>query len=140
MTVAHSARAVEYTDCISVAGYVYPKEYPVYNPQQSDSEALVMPGGWEMWSTPLLPSIPGPLWPGVIASAGVLSVDQIELNYVLVLEMGLFWHLDCVLRLNWIVWNRTVFMYKNRSGINNDWCAIKSKPKPKNNRQTDRLD
>ena len=22
---------------------------------------------WGMWSTPLLPSLPGPLWPGVVA-------------------------------------------------------------------------
>ena len=22
---------------------------------------------WEMWSTPLLPSLPGPLWPGAVA-------------------------------------------------------------------------
>ena len=26
-------------------------------------------------------------------------------------EMGLFWHLNCVLMLNWIVWNRTVLIF-----------------------------
>ena len=26
-------------------------------------------------------------------------------------------HLNCVLMLNWIVWNRTVYMYKNEFGI-----------------------
>ena len=37
---------------------------------------------------------PGSLWPGVIATDRVQSMCQIELN--------------CVLMLNWIVWNRTV--------------------------------
>ena len=36
---------------------------------------------WGMWSTPLLPSLPGPLWPGVVA----LSMTQIE---VFVLSMS----------------------------------------------------
>ena len=45
-----------------------------------------------MRSTPLLPSLPGPLWPGVEASDRVLSMSQIELN--------------CVLMLKWIVWNK----------------------------------
>ena len=39
---------------------------------------------WGMWSTPSLSSLPG-----------LLSMGQIELN--------------CVLMLNWIAWNRTVF-------------------------------
>ena len=28
-------------------------------------------------------------------------------------KMGLFWHLNCILMLNWIVWNRTVFTFKS---------------------------
>ena len=32
-----------------------------------------------MRSTPLLPSIPGPLWPVVVAPDKVLSIGQIEL-------------------------------------------------------------
>ena len=44
-----------------------------------------------MWSILSLPSLPGPLWPGVVA----LPIGQIELS--------------CILKLNWIVWNRTVF-------------------------------
>ena len=51
-----------------------------------------------MQSTPSLPSALGPLWPSVIAPDRVLSMGQIDLN--------------CVLMLNWIVWNRTVYMYK----------------------------
>ena len=34
-----------------------------------------------MRGTPLLPSLPGPLWPGMVASDGVLSMGQIELNH-----------------------------------------------------------
>ena len=41
-----------------------------------------MMGLWGMQSTPLLPSFPGPLWPGVVACDRVLSMDQIELNFV----------------------------------------------------------
>ena len=41
--------------------------------------------------TSLLPSLPGPLCPGVVAHDKVLSIGEIELNYVLM--------------LNWIVWN-----------------------------------
>ena len=35
---------------------------------------------WGMWSTLLLPSLPGPLWLGVVAPDKVLSMDQIEEN------------------------------------------------------------
>ena len=34
---------------------------------------------WGLRSTPSLPSLPGPLWPGVIAPDRVLSMGQIEL-------------------------------------------------------------
>ena len=40
------------------------------------------------------PSLPDPLWPVVVSPDRVLSMGQTELN--------------CVLILNWIVWNRTV--------------------------------
>ena len=36
--------------------------------------------------TPLLPSLPGPLWSRVVAPDRVLSMGQIELNYVLMLN------------------------------------------------------
>ena len=48
-----------------------------------------------MQSNSSLPSLRGPLWFGVVAPDSVLSMGEIELN--------------CVLMLNWIVWNRTVF-------------------------------
>ena len=37
---------------------------------------------WGMWSTPSLPSLPGPLWPGVIVPGRVLSMGQKDLNYI----------------------------------------------------------
>ena len=33
---------------------------------------------WGMQSTPSLPSLPGQLWPGVLAADRVLSMGQIE--------------------------------------------------------------
>ena len=49
---------------------------------------------WGMWSTQSLPSLPGPLWPVVVAPDRALSMGQIELN--------------CVLMQNRIVRNRTI--------------------------------
>ena len=46
---------------------------PRYDIKPSDGEAP------EMWSNPLLPSLPGPLYPGVVASDWVLSMGQIEM-------------------------------------------------------------
>ena len=39
-----------------------------------------------MQSTPSLPSLLGPLWPGVVAPDRVLSMGQIEQNCVLILN------------------------------------------------------
>ena len=41
---------------------------------------------WGMWSTPLLLSLPGPQWPGVVAPDRVLSMGKIELNSVFTLN------------------------------------------------------
>ena len=41
---------------------------------------------WGMRSTPLLPSLPGPFWPGVVAPDRVQSMGQIELNRILMLN------------------------------------------------------
>ena len=74
-----------------------PNECPGYDTKQSDGEFPVMPELWGMQSTPSLPSLPAPLWPGVVASDIVLSMGQIELN--------------CVIMLNRIVWNTTVLTF-----------------------------
>ena len=41
---------------------------------------------WVIQSTPSLPSLPGPLWSGVVAPDRVLLMGQIELNCVLMLN------------------------------------------------------
>ncbi len=53
---------------------------------KSDGEVPVMLELLEMQSTPSLPSLPGPLCPGVVAPDIVLSMGQIELNCVLMLN------------------------------------------------------
>ena len=67
---------------------------PGYDIKQSDGEAPVMLEHWGMRSTPLLPLLPGPLWPGMLAPDSPIYIGQIELN--------------CVFILNWIVWNGTI--------------------------------
>ena len=79
----------KYTVYISADGEYSSNECLAYDTQQSDCEVSVMLELWGMQSTLLLPSLPGPLWPGVVAPDGILSMSQIELN--------------CVLMLNWIV-------------------------------------
>ena len=44
-----------------------PNECPGYDAKQSDGKVPVMLELWGIRSTPLLPSLPGPLWPGVVA-------------------------------------------------------------------------
>ena len=41
-TLAHSAKAAEYTNCMSVEGLDFPKECPRYDTKQSDGMASVM--------------------------------------------------------------------------------------------------
>ena len=62
-SVAQSAGAVEYTDWKDPS----PNECSGYDTKQSDGEVPVMLGPWWIRSTPSLPLLTGPLWPGVIA-------------------------------------------------------------------------
>ena len=64
----------------------FPDESPGYDPKQSDGETLVMLELWGMQSTPSLPLLPDPLRPRVVVPDRVLSIGQIELNYVLMLN------------------------------------------------------
>ena len=50
-----------------------------YDTKQSDDVSPKILEFWGMWNTTLLPSLPGPLWPGVVAPDRVLSMGQIEL-------------------------------------------------------------
>ena len=68
------AGAAEDTDCISTVGWDFPNECPGYDTKLSDGEAPIMLELWGMWCTSLLPSLPGPLWVGVVAPDRVLSM------------------------------------------------------------------
>ena len=82
-----------------------------------------------MWSTPSLPSLPRPLWPGVAPpdKSPIYGLNRskprflkftvfLYLNCVFMLnwvvKIELFWHLNYVLMLNWMAWNRTVLTSK----------------------------
>ena len=60
---AQLAKAAEYTNCFSAEGQNSPNKCPGYDTKQSHGEAPVMLELWGMRSTPLLPSLPCPLWP-----------------------------------------------------------------------------
>ena len=66
--------------------------------KQPDGAAPVMLELWGMRNTLSLPSLSGSLWPWVVAPYRVLSMGQIELNYIIM--------------LNWIAWKRTVLPFK----------------------------
>ena len=74
LCIAQSAGDVEYTECISVEGKTPHNEGPGYDTKQSDGEVPVMQELWRMWCTSLLPSLTGPLWPGVVAPDRALSM------------------------------------------------------------------
>ena len=57
--MALSARTAEYTN--------FTKECPGYDDEQSDIEGPVMLEVWGMQGSLLLPSLSGPLWPGMVA-------------------------------------------------------------------------
>ena len=61
-------------------------ECPKYDTKQSDVEVSVILKLWGMLCTPSLPSLSDPLWPRVVASETVLSMGQIELNCILMLN------------------------------------------------------
>ena len=55
-------------------GKTPPNECPGYDTKQSDGEVPVMQELWGMRSTPSLPLLPGPLWPGMVASNRAISM------------------------------------------------------------------
>ena len=67
-------------------GVWFPQRMSWHDTKQSDGEVPVILKLWRMQNTPSLQSLPGPLWPGVIAPDRVLSMGQIELNYILMLS------------------------------------------------------
>ena len=79
MYISQSAGAVEYTDGTSAEGLDPPptNECPWYDTKQSDGEVPAVLELWGMSSTLLLPSLTGPLWPGMVAPDRALSMSQI---------------------------------------------------------------
>ena len=79
--IAQSVGTIEYTDYISAEGQdTHLNECSVYDIKQSDGEIPVMLKLWGLQCTLSLPSLPGPLWPGVVAPDRVLSMGQIEMS------------------------------------------------------------
>ena len=66
--------AVEYTS-LQRGKTPPPNECPVYDTKQSDEKVPAVLELLGMRSTPSLPSLPGPLWPRVVAPDRVLSMD-----------------------------------------------------------------
>ena len=68
-----------------------------------------------MRSTPLLPSLPGPFWPVVLAPDRVLSMDQKSLTGVLMINQIILkktaFDIENVLMLNRTVKNKRVFLH-----------------------------
>ena len=82
-------------------GVRLPNECPGYDTKQSDCEVPAMLEIWGMRSTPSLPSLPGPLWPGVVAPDKGPIYGLHRTNGILMLN----W----IVWVNWIAWNRNVF-------------------------------
>ena len=76
--VIKSARTVEYADFLSADEYPPPNECPRYDSKQSDGDAPVLEL-LGMWSNPSLPSLSGPLWPGVAEPDRAMSMGQIDI-------------------------------------------------------------
>ena len=86
MCIAQSAGAIEYIDCFPAERLDPPHKCSGYYTNQSDGEVPVMLELWEMQSTPSLLPLSGPFWTGVVTPDRVLSMGQIGLNCVLMLN------------------------------------------------------
>ena len=78
----YASRRINYFHCMLIITFLFLESFfpcPGYDTKQSDGEVLVLLKFCEMRSSPSLPSLPGPLWDGVIASDTdrVLSIGQI---------------------------------------------------------------
>ena len=106
-------------------------EYPGYDTKQSDGEIPVILELWEMQSYSSLPSFPRPFWSEMLASYRILSIGSNRTKLCTYAKLNCskqncFWHLNYVLVLNWTVWNRTVYMYKN--GFDIKWPKMVNMP------------
>ena len=100
-----------------------PNECPRYDTKQSDGGVPVILELWEVQSNPSLPSLLGPLWLGVVApdKDPIYGLNWTQHCFSLLggaFKLGIyaklnclkknFWHLNCVVKLNRIIWNKTV--------------------------------
>ena len=67
---------------------------------------------WGMWSSPSLPSLPGPS--GVVELDRVLSISQVGLNCLILVWFGLMVH-----QLLWVINAKSIFIHINSSISNN---------------------
>ena len=67
----------------------------------------------ETWSTPLLPSFPGPLWLGIVSSARILSMGQIKQTVCKQMTDVRVWLLYSY------VWNHLTVCKKNQGSFKN---------------------
>ena len=84
----------------------HPNKFPRYDTKQSDGEVPVMLELSGMWSTPSLPFLPGPLWPGMVAPDKGPIYGLNRTNCILMLYLIVWIR---TVWLNWIAWNRNVF-------------------------------
>ena len=75
-----------HTDYFFAEGLDFLNECSGYDTKQADGKVPVMLEVCGMWRTPLLSSLPSLLWPGMVATDRVLSIGQIELYCVLMLN------------------------------------------------------
>ena len=65
-----------------------PNECPGFDTKRFDGEVSMMLELWGMQSTPSLPLLPGPLWPGVAVLDRALSMGQVKLNCILYAKLN----------------------------------------------------
>ena len=67
----------------------HPNKCPGYGTKQSDDEVPEMLELWGMWSTPSLPSVINPLWPGDVAldKASIYGLNRTKPRF---LELTVF--------------------------------------------------
>ena len=83
--IAQSTGTIEYPDCFSNPN-PNTNQCLGYDTKQSDGNVQVLLELWGMQNTPSLPSLPDPHWPGVVTPDRVLSLGQIRLNTLLMLN------------------------------------------------------
>ena len=93
---------------------------PGYDTKQSDGEIPVVLEPRGMQNTPSMPSLPVPLWPGVVAIDKVLSMGQIELNCVIKRQQISSSYMDSSLHSG----NSVVWMVSSCSLISKSSCLF----------------